>query len=94
LENAQRRAPKLAPALRDPSSVERIAVLDLPSLYYRRARGDMIETYKQMTGIYAVDADYIKPDKGFQVKERKINEKYQATILQQQDVKFMEYVAC
>jgi len=29
-----------------------------------------------------------------QVKEREINEKYQATILQQQDFKFMEYVAC
>ena len=63
LENAQRRATKLAPALRDLSYVDRINALDLPSLYYRRARGDMIETYKYMSGIYAVDAEYIKPDK-------------------------------
>ena len=65
LENAQRRATKLAPALRDLSYVERITALDLPSLYYRRARGDMIETYKHMTGVYAVDAEYIKPDTSF-----------------------------
>jgi len=63
LENAQLRATKLAPALRDLSYVDIINVLDLPSLYYRRARGDMIETYKHMSGIYAVDAEYIKPDK-------------------------------
>jgi len=65
LENAQRLATKLAPALRDLSYVERITDLDLPSLYYRRARGDMIETYKHMSGIYAVDAEYIKPDTSF-----------------------------
>jgi len=65
LENAQRPATKLAPALRDLSYVDRITVLDLPSLYYRRSRGDMIETYKHMTGIYAVDAEYIKPDTSF-----------------------------
>ena len=37
LENAQRRATKLAPALRDLSYLEIITVLDLSSLYYRRA---------------------------------------------------------
>ena len=25
----------------------------------------MIETYKHMSGIYAIDAEYIKPDKSF-----------------------------
>jgi len=25
----------------------------------------MIETYKHMTGVYAVDAEYIKPDTSF-----------------------------
>ena len=62
LENAQRRATKLAPALRDMPYVERLAALELPSLYYRRARGDMIETYKHISGKYQVDAEYIKPD--------------------------------
>jgi len=71
------RARKLAPAFRDLSYVERITAIDLPSLYYKRARGDMIKTYKHMSGIYAVDAEYIKPDKSFtrrsqlQFKEKK-----------------------
>jgi len=44
-----------------------------------------------MTGIYIVDAEYIKPDTpftrghSFKLKKKKINEKYQATILHQQD---------
>ncbi len=33
---------------------ERLRKLDLPSLYYRRARGDMIETYKYIHGVYKV----------------------------------------
>ena len=56
---------KTSPALRDLFYVERITALDLPSLYYRRARGNMIEIYKHISGIYEVDADYIKPDKSF-----------------------------
>ena len=51
LENGQRRATNLSPSLRDLSYVDRINALDLPSLYYRRARGDMIDTYKHMSGI-------------------------------------------
>jgi len=59
----------------------------------------MIETYKHVHvwNVCSGYAEYIKPDKSFtraQVKERKINEEYQATILQQQDTKLMEYVAC
>ena len=33
---------------------ERLTKLRLPSLYYRRARGDMIYAYKHMTGLYKV----------------------------------------
>ncbi len=62
LENVQRRATKLAPALKDLTYIERLAALELPSLYYRRARGDMIETYKHMSGSYTVEARYIKMD--------------------------------
>jgi len=32
---------------------------------YGGAKGDMIETYKHMTEIYAVGAEYIKPDTSF-----------------------------
>ena len=46
LENVQRRATKLIPELRDRDYEDRLRALKLPSLYYRRARGDMIEAYK------------------------------------------------
>ena len=39
LENVQRRATKLAPALKDLSYEDRLRALDLPSLYYRPGGG-------------------------------------------------------
>ena len=46
IENVQRRATKQIPGLRELSYEERLKQLKLPTLVYRRARGDMIETYK------------------------------------------------
>ena len=51
-ETIQHRATKLVQSLREKSYVERVKALSLPSLYYRRARGDMIECYKYLSGIY------------------------------------------
>ena len=62
LENTQRRATKLAPAIKDLSYSERLIKLELPSLYYRRARGEVIEMYKHTHGKYTVVAEYIKMD--------------------------------
>ena len=51
IENMQRRATKMIPGLKDLSYPERLRALKLPTLVYRRLRGDMIETYKViMTG--------------------------------------------
>jgi hypothetical protein len=52
LENIQRRATKLIPGLSDLSYEDRLRRLKLPSLSYRRSRGDMIEVYKIMSGKY------------------------------------------
>ena len=45
LENAQRRAPKLVPGVKDMPDIERLAALKLPSLFYWRSRGHLIELY-------------------------------------------------
>lgn len=49
IENVQRRATKLVPGLKDLTYPERLKILKLPSLAYRRARGDMIQVFKLTT---------------------------------------------
>ena len=46
IENVQRRATKLIPNLKDLPYEERLRRLNLPTLKYRRLRGDMINVYK------------------------------------------------
>ena len=55
IENIQRRTTKQVPELKNLEYGDRLRALKLPSLYYIRARGDMIETYKYIHGIYQVD---------------------------------------
>ncbi|XP_076047673.1 uncharacterized protein LOC143029119 [Oratosquilla oratoria] len=45
----------MVPELKGLSYEERLRRLNLPTLAYRRARGDMIETYKILTGKYDGD---------------------------------------
>lgn len=56
IEGVQRRATKQIPGMKDLSYAERLRKLKLPTLSYRRIRGDMIEIYKIVTGIYDKDA--------------------------------------
>ena len=56
LENAQRRATRLVPDLRDRCYEDRLRALNLPSLLYRRRRMDMIQTFCIMTGIDDLEA--------------------------------------
>jgi len=60
LENVQHRATRFIPSLRDYDYEERLRRLKLPSLAYRRDRGDMVEIYKHMNGMYDTDASYLK----------------------------------
>ena len=55
IENVQRRATKLVPGLSTLSYPERLQKLKLPTLAYRRARGDMIETFKLTTDHHDYD---------------------------------------
>ena len=60
IENVQRRATKMLPKLNHLAYEERLSVLDLPSLVYRRARGDMIECYKYLNEYYSLESDWLK----------------------------------
>ncbi|XP_076043699.1 uncharacterized protein LOC143026809 [Oratosquilla oratoria] len=52
IENVQRRATKLVPTLKNLSYEECLRKLKIPTLAYRRARGDMLETFKLLSGGY------------------------------------------
>ena len=52
IENVQRRATKLIPSLKSLEYPQRLRKLKMPTLKYRRLRGDMIETFKILKGIY------------------------------------------
>ena len=55
VERVQRRATKLVPELRDLPYPARLQALKLPSLYYRRRRGDMIVVYQLLHGGFDID---------------------------------------
>ena len=61
IEGVQRHATKLITDLRDLSYDIRLKRLHLPTLVYRRLRGDMIEVYKMMNGIYDTDVSSFLP---------------------------------
>ena len=52
VERVQRRATKQLPGMKDLPYPERLKILKLPTLVYRRARGDMIETFKLLHDKY------------------------------------------
>ena len=55
IENVQRRATKLIPGLNNLSYPERLKKLKLPTLAYRRARGDMIQVFKMTSKMGGYD---------------------------------------
>ena len=61
LENVQRRVTKQLPGMKEISYEERLKILKLPTLQYRRIRGDMIEVFKIMNNYYDSDASINLP---------------------------------
>ena len=55
VENVQRRATKLIPGFDDLEHRERLKKLKLPTLTFRRLRGDLIETFKILSQNYDPD---------------------------------------
>ena len=56
VEGVQRRATKLVSEVRDLCYEDRLEALKLPSMEYRRKRGDMIQCYKIMNGLVRIEA--------------------------------------
>ena len=50
IERVQRRATRLVPTIRHLTYERRLEALKLPSLFYRRRRGDMIQVYQLLHG--------------------------------------------
>ena len=57
VESVQRRATKLIPELKDMDYLDRLRALDIPTLEYRRNRGDMIQCYKIFNGIVRMNVN-------------------------------------
>lgn len=57
LERVQRRITKIPVELRHLPYENRLSILNLTTLYQRRIRGDLIETYKIISGYYGCDLD-------------------------------------
>ena len=55
LEKVQKRATKILPQLKHMNYSDRLKACKLPTLYYRRIRGDMIKTYKILTEKYDIE---------------------------------------
>ena len=54
LEAVQRRATKMLPGMKNLSYPERLKALNLPTIQYRRMRGDLIQVYKYLNNYYNV----------------------------------------
>ncbi len=63
IENVQRRASKLVKGLKDLVYKQRLRKLQLPSLLYRRIRGDLIQFYKYTH-------DYYNTESLFRIEEK------------------------
>ena len=81
IEKVQKRATKLIHSCKKLSYVERLALLQLPTLKYRRFRGDMIEVFKILNGFYdckvvpdlARNYDTRSPGNSFKLKVERCN---------------------
>ena len=85
IESVLRRAAKVVEGLKNLSYEERLKRVGLPSMGYRRLRGDMIETYKFTHCLYAtqdklftVDTKYVTNDHSYKLMKPRVK-----TILRQ-----------
>ena len=59
IERVQRRASKILPSMKEVKYVDRLRHLKLPTLAYRRVRGDLIQVYKIVHGLSDIRQDLL-----------------------------------
>ena len=59
IERVQRRATKILPSLKEVKYADRLRQLNLPTLAYRRVRGDLIQVYKIVHGLNDIRQDLL-----------------------------------
>ena len=62
VESVLRRATRVIPGLKDLTYEERLEKMKIPSMAYRRMRGDMIEVYKYTHEVYNLRSDMFTVD--------------------------------
>ena len=86
IENVQRRATKLLPAIKDLTYEARLRALKLPSLKSRRLRGDLIQTYKIINQVDDVDTNHFFKMANMTDNKSNITRKSYQKILHQQNL--------
>ena len=64
IENVLRRATKCIPGLHNLDYEERLKTIGIPSMSYRRIRGDLIEIYKYTHGLYNCTSPFVLNQNG------------------------------
>ena len=86
----------MVPVLNDLDYVERLKAMDLPTLYYRRDRGDMIESYKYMHNLYntqqMMNLDDQKISKRTFTKNENYRQKISTSLLLREGCQQMEFL--
>ena len=88
LESVQRRATKMVPEMKNCDYSTRLKKLDLPSLSYRRKRGDMIEVYTYTHGLYKVS------DLPVEVEKTTRGHNYEKDTFYHSKTKILLYASC
>ena len=69
-EKAQKKATKILPQFKNLKYEDRLRVCKLLTLYFRRIRGDMIETFKIQTGLLIVSPNMLAAGSSMQQQRR------------------------
>ena len=82
IENVQHRATKMIPGLKNKPYEERLREMKLPSLRYRRKRGDLIEAFKYTHDFYHVNQNLLQFDLDSRTRGHKYKLKKQSCRLE------------